>query len=262
MVGGWFRDWAITCVKDQKRDRDEFWWSPGPPGRQYNIHYFNPKVLLKTFQGPNGRLQVLLSQQPSYIRFQYLEACCGACPTDSSGQHGAPPLSMGEDETTHSGLQHVATGKVLKIKSQVWNTLSIISSLVIAPAMCSFCGGDRIQKHTAPWLHVALAQHLNGVEPYAWEIDQPHGLPQTSIYGCALQLLLPAACPTLDSCVVQLPWREECFLGRCSYIPTKSYTWEKQVLPEMKLASSVIRTSKQLWPAILSVPPAWVPFAP
>ena len=125
MIGGWFRDWATTCVKHQKRDRDEFWWSPGPPGRQYNIHYFNPKVPLKTFQGPNGRLQVLLSQQPSYIRFQYFEACCGACPADSSGQHGAPPLSTGENERTHNGLQHVATGKVLKIKSQVWNTYSL-----------------------------------------------------------------------------------------------------------------------------------------
>lgn len=61
---------------------------------------------------------------------------------------------------------------------------------------------------SAPCLHVALAQHFNGAV-YVWELDQPHGLPQPSIFGCVVQLLLAAAFPSLDSYAVPSPWRED-----------------------------------------------------
>jgi len=50
---------------------------------------------------------------------------------------------------------------------------------------------------------------LECLRTHAWEINQPHGLPQPSIDGYALQLLLAANFHTLDSYAFLLPWRED-----------------------------------------------------
>ena len=149
-------------------------------------------------------------------------------------------LSMDESEDRmHSGLQNViATGRVWKSKREMRNaslyhTSKFIgyqllifykfqrSSLQRAP----FVEGAGSKKTRAPWPYVISCGRgptLECLRTHAWEINQPHGLPQPSIAGYALQLLLAAkvnerhmnrGCGssnfhTLDSYAFHLPWRE------------------------------------------------------
>ena len=84
------------------------------------------------------------------------------------------------------------------------------SSLQRAP----FVEGAGSKKARAPWpwphvISCGRGPTLECLRTHAWEINQPHGLPQPSIDGYALQLLLAANFHTLDSYAFLLPWRED-----------------------------------------------------